>query len=158
MIRPIFSLTIYPVLDEDQISGGSSPQGPASAIRVKWRPPDSAPATRGVNLSSITLCTSPIWSCDDGNEESTPIPRIRVDIPTNGSSAFVVGSSTGSGTVGFLPPTRLLHTGNGETTTGMTFRPAASSPKRCKIGSPSQGRRQHPRRRSPLALARYKSG
>ena len=94
MIRSIFSVAIYPVLDEDQMSGGSPPQGPASAISIKLLPPDSAPATRYVNIS-ITLCPAPIWSCDDGYEESTPIPRIRVDIPTNGSSAFVVGSRTG---------------------------------------------------------------
>ena len=95
MIRSIFSVTIYPVLDEDQISGGSPPKGPTSAISVKLLPPDSAPVTRSVNISSITLCPAPIWSCDDGYKESTPIPSIRVDIPTNGSSAFVVGSRTG---------------------------------------------------------------
>ena len=50
-----------------------------------------------MHIKSIVHPTvpAPIWSCDDGYEESTPIPRIRVDIPTNGSSAFVVGSRTG---------------------------------------------------------------
>ena len=43
------------------------------------------------------------------------------------------------GQLGFLPLTRLLHTGNGETTTGMIVRPAASSPRRCKNGSRSLG-------------------
>src|SRR5215216_1113256 len=42
-------------------------------------PPNSAPVTRYVNISSITLCPVPIWSRDDSYEESTPIPRIRVD-------------------------------------------------------------------------------
>jgi hypothetical protein len=70
-------------------------QNVSLAIRVKLLPLDSAPVTKYVNISSISLCPAPIWSCDDGYEESTPIPRIRVDIPTNGSSAFVVGSRTG---------------------------------------------------------------
>src|SRR5262245_42002288 len=41
----------------------------------------------------------------------------------------------GQWAVGFLPLTRLLHTGNGETTTGT----AATLPKRCKSGLRSQG-------------------